>query len=129
MLMYRQENDEIKDPEKIQHCRSWLKLLETLRQDNSLLINRLAEALKHPASNTFLESAETFQSSMLHKEEALVLLRHEIREQMDWLNRLPAIRQQSPYEYENLFEDVQLMVMEFDRMKASFFAFLGAENR
>ncbi|CAL1519847.1 hypothetical protein [Chitinophaga sp. MM2321] len=109
-----------------QLCRSWIKTLEGLRKENGLLLNRLAEALRDVDDPAFLVQAEEFQTRMLEKEEALVLLRHEVLEQLDFLDILPQPLPESPHQYTVLDSDVQKMVLDFNQMKDAFARFIMA---
>ncbi|PSL47840.1 hypothetical protein CLV51_102700 [Chitinophaga niastensis] len=125
--MYHQAHNGLTDLEYKQLCKSWSKILETLRADNAVLINHLSEVLKGTAKRSFIEEAEEFQLSMLDKEETLILLRHELREQLDWLESQPA-EKEAPHQYATLKSDMEQMVQEYERMKAAFLAFVAAER-
>ncbi|NSL90711.1 hypothetical protein [Chitinophaga solisilvae] len=107
-----------------QVCRSWLKILESLRQENALLLNRLAEALRDADNPRFLEQAEIFQTKIISKEESLVLLRHEVMEQLDWLDIVPQPTKEAPHEFAVLEKDVNKMQVEFEKMQYTFNLFL-----
>ncbi|MGF6928054.1 uncharacterized protein (DUF1778 family) [Chitinophaga sp. W2I13] len=108
-------------------CNNWIRTLKALREDNASLINRLAAALKETTRRSFIEEAEEFQLTMLDREESLILLRHEIREQLDWLNKQPA-GVPSPHLYAVLKNDMEGMMQEYERLKLAFLIFIAAEK-
>lgn len=122
--MNNQEEIKGKNLQDQQICRSWLANLEMLRKENALLMTRLAESLRNVSSRTFLEQAEVFQAKMIGKEESLVLLRHEVMEQLDWLDIVPQPSEVAPHEWPALTMDMRKMQEEFDKMKSSFLNFL-----
>ncbi|MDR6567244.1 hypothetical protein SAMN05660461_3013 [Chitinophaga ginsengisegetis] len=108
-------------------CSNWIRTLKALREDNASLINRLAAALKETTRRSFIEEAEEFQLTMLDREESLVLLRHEIGEQLDWLNKQPA-GVPAPHPYAVLKNDMEGMMQEYERLKVAFLVFIAAEK-
>ncbi|MFY0254071.1 hypothetical protein ACDQ55_08980 [Chitinophaga sp. 30R24] len=123
-------NDILPDPpagEYLQACKTWIRVLKTLREDNASLINRLAAALKETMHRPFIEEAEEFQLTMLDREESLVLLRHEVGEQLTWLELQPE-NQPAPHQYAVLKNDVEGMVQEYERIKLAFLIFIAAEK-
>ena len=119
-----------RDPDRIAYleaCKTWIRVLKTLREDNAMLINRLAAALKESARRSFIEEAEEFQLTMLDREESMVLLRHEIGEQLEWLEKQPG-GIPSPHPYSVLQSDVQGMMQEHERVKVAFLIFVAAEK-
>jgi len=57
----------------------------------------------------------------------LVLLRHEIGEQLDWLNKQPA-GVPAPHPYAVLKNDMEGMMQEYERLKVAFLVFIAAEK-
>lgn len=108
-------------------CSNWIRILKALREDNASLINRLAAALKETTRRSFIEEAEEFQLTMLDREELLILLRHEVGEQLEWLNKQPA-EVPSPHDYAVLKNDMEGMMEEYERMKVTFLVFIAAEK-
>lgn len=104
-------------------CATWIKVLQALRTDNAQLIRQLADAVNRSTSRSFIEEAEAFQLKMLSREEAIVLLRHEIKEQLAWLeerNNDPA-----PHDHQALTQDVTVMVTDYENLKTCFLKFLS----
>lgn len=108
-------------------CSNWIRVLKTLREENASLINRLAAALKETTRRSFIEEAEEFQLTMLDREESMVLLRHEINEQLAWLDAHPA-GVPSPHLFAALKNDVEKTVKEYERLKVAFLIFIAAEK-
>lgn len=108
-------------------CNNWIRILKALREDNASLINRLAAALKETTRRSFIEEAEEFQLTMLDREELLILLRHEVGEQLEWLNKQPA-EVPSPHVYAVLKSDMEGMMEEYERLKVAFLVFIAAEK-
>ncbi|WP_142686417.1 hypothetical protein [Chitinophaga polysaccharea] len=108
-------------------CSNWIRILKALREDNASLINRLAAALKETTRRSFIEEAEEFQLTMLDREESLILLRHEVGEQLEWLNKQPA-GVPSPHLYAVLKSDMEGMMQEYERLRVAFLVFIAAEK-
>ncbi|WP_143307088.1 hypothetical protein [Chitinophaga vietnamensis] len=112
--------------EQLQACQLWISGLESLREENALLIHLLAGALSDATNTQFIESAENYQGKLLLKEEALVLLRHEVREQLLWLNAGHA--GQAPHVHASLAGDIRRMEEEFMQLRQHFLIFLENEK-
>lgn len=118
----------MRDPEHPAYteiCRMWISDVKTLREDNASMIHRLATALKESARRSFIEEAEEFQLAMLEREDLLVLLRHEIKEQLEWLEKQPA-GIPAPYSYARLKTAIEQMIREYDHLKSSFLQFIAS---
>ena len=63
--------------------RSWIRLLEFFKQENTMLKNRLAEVVDQKADKDFLALAEQFQNKFIIKDEFIDELRHDIKIQLD----------------------------------------------
>lgn len=119
-----------RDPPYLEYqevCKTWIRILKTLREDNASLITRLAAALKESTRRSFVEEAEEFQLTMLDREESMVLLRHEIGEQLAWLEKHPEDAT-GPHSFVVLKNDVQGMMQEHEKVKAAFLLFIAAEK-
>ena len=76
--MYNMAEVEISKPGQFSYeNRSWIRLLEFFKQENSLLKNRLAEVVDQQADRDFLALAEQFQNKFIIKDEFIDELRHE----------------------------------------------------
>lgn len=103
-----------------QICRGWLSILEGLRKENTALLDRLTASLRYVNSREFLDQAEAFQEKMISKNESLKLLRHEVMEQLDWLDIVPQPSEEAPHDWPVLTQDMRKMQEEFEKMKAAF---------
>jgi hypothetical protein len=108
-------------------CKTWIRILKTLREDNASLITRLAAALKESTRRSFVEEAEEFQLTMLDREESMVLLRHEIGEQLAWLEKHPA-GAPAPHSFAVLKNDIEGMMQEHEKVKVAFLIFIATEK-
>jgi seryl-tRNA synthetase len=61
--------------------KTWGRMLEFFKQENSFLKNRLSEVLDLTTDNNFLALAEQFQNKFILKDEFIDELRHDINEQ------------------------------------------------
>lgn len=119
-----------RDPPYLEYqevCKTWIRILKTLREDNASLITRLAAALKESTRRSFVEEAEEFQLTMLDREESMVLLRHEIGEQLAWLEKQTA-DVPAPHSFAVLKNDVQGMIQEHEKVKVAFLIFIASEK-
>ncbi|MBO9727469.1 MAG: hypothetical protein J7623_02395 [Chitinophaga sp.] len=119
-----------RDPPYLEYqevCRTWIRILKTLREDNATLINRLAAALRGTSRRSFIEEAEEFQLTMLAREESMILLRHEIGEQLSWLEQQPE-GIAAPHSFSVLENDVKGMMAGHEKVKVAFLLFIAKEN-
>lgn len=58
--------------------RNWLQKLQQLQTDNTELKLQLAKSLERALSAEALEDAEYFQTQLLNRDAAILLLRHEL---------------------------------------------------
>jgi hypothetical protein len=69
----------ISKPEQFHHeNKTWIRLLEFFKQENSFMKNRLSEVLDHSVDKEFLALAEQFQNKFILKDEYIDELRHDI---------------------------------------------------
>jgi|GEM_PF-6931803 len=59
--------------------RHWLATLDNLRQENAMLQNRLAQALKSQVGNLFLQQAEELQQQLIQYDQLWSLLKQEMK--------------------------------------------------
>ncbi|MBV8252714.1 MAG: hypothetical protein JO154_08905 [Chitinophaga sp.] len=104
-------------------CRSWLTVVEELREENALLIRLLAAALSRTVTQEFVETAEKYQARFLIVEEGLLLLRHEIGEVREWLKKQTAVK--VPFSFHELQRDVDKTEQDFVALRAHFLQFAG----
>lgn len=75
----------LKPGQFIHENKTWLRLLEFFKQENTILKNRLAEVLDHKTDNEFLALAEHFQNMFIIKDEFIDELRHDVNLQVQAL--------------------------------------------
>ena len=121
--LFSGKNEGLLVEDQIIECRAWIRILQTIRTDNDLLIRRLADAVRKSETRTFIEEAEAFQIRMLSREEAIVLLRHEIKEQLTWLE--DSVTEMAPHDHHVLKQDIEEAVTEYEKMKSSFLVFVA----
>ncbi len=88
----------ISKPDQFHHeNKTWTRLLEFFKQENTFLKNRLAEVVDQRMDKEFLVLAETFQNKFIIKDEYIDELRNDINIQDEHLK-----------EGKNLFDDNKL---------------------
>jgi hypothetical protein len=65
----------------------WLKTLELMNQECIQMKTRLSRLLENNSSNEVVDRAEQFQNQILLKEEAIELMKHDLRDQDLLLNK------------------------------------------
>lgn len=69
-------------PEQFHHeNKTWSRLLDFFKQENTFLKNRLAEVVDYSVDKEFLALAEQFQNRFILKDEYIDELRHDINSQ------------------------------------------------
>ncbi len=119
----------ISKPDQYHHeNKTWTRLLEFIKQENTYLKNRLAEVLDHNADKEFLALAEQFQNKFILKDEFIDELRHDINIQnqdlMHCENCLPdykLIKRQ-----EKLRNELEYFEKDFYQLKNEFNKYLAA---
>ena len=68
----------ISKPDQFHHeIKTWIRLLDFFKQENTILKNRLAEVVDYRADKEFLALAEQFQNKFIIKDEYIDELRHD----------------------------------------------------
>ncbi|WP_291912304.1 hypothetical protein [Chitinophaga sp. CB10] len=124
--MHYLENSTYSKAELDRICCSWLAIVEDLREENALLIRLLAAVLSTTVSQEFVEAAEKYQARFLIVEEGLLLLRHEIGEQRQWLKG--KLKDKNPHSPERLQRDIDRTELDFVTLRANFLQFAGTER-
>ena len=74
-------------PDQFHHeNKTWNRMLEFFKQENTFLKNRLSEVLDYNSDKNFLALAEQFQNKFILKDEYIDELRHDLNVQDDILN-------------------------------------------
>ncbi len=119
----------ISKPDQYHHeNKTWSRLLEFFKQENTYLKNRLAEVLDHKTDKEFLALAEQFQNKFIMKDEFIDELRHDINildrdilEKQNSLLDIKLIKKQEKLrnEMEYFEKDFYLLKNEFNKYLAS----------
>lgn len=104
--------------------KTWLSIVDNLKQGNVFLKNRLSEAVKGPLSDSLIDSAESFQQNFINKDQIIDLLRHDITDLLAGLSKR-TMADNNDDKISLLHRDVERIVLEFDKMKYSFEHFLS----
>lgn len=107
--------------------RTWGRMLEFFKQENSYLKTRLSEVLDHNSDKNFLALAEQFQNKFILKDEYIDELRHDVNQQEhtldilgeDYLNDKLIKRQ------EKLRNELEYFEMDFIKLKNEFNKYLS----
>ena len=102
---------------------TWQRTLNYILQENIYLKNRLAELIKEGMENDLLEQVEYFQNQFLNKDAVIALLRQDIvhEQQLNGDLMLPS----NTAKHDKLRRDMELMEMEFSRLKFDFNNYLS----
>jgi hypothetical protein len=100
---------------------TWLRTLAYLQQENIYLKNRVADLLRYDINDIFLEDMDCFQTMFLDKDAALSIMRHDVSELADKLDK----RSDNGFKVnlikeEQLRRDMEKMEAEFSRLKTDF---------
>lgn len=126
--MNNKSDIEISNPGQFNYeNRSWMRLLEFFKQENSQLKNRLAEVVDQLADRDFLALAEQFQNKFIVKDEFIDELRHDINMQLEemrvsvnGLNNQKLIKNQL-----KLRNEMEFFEKEFTSLKNEFNKYLS----
>jgi len=117
----------LKPGQFIHENKTWLRLLEFFKQENTILKNRLAEVLDHKADNEFLALAEHFQNMFIIKDEFIDELRHDVNLQLLALTSKDKIipDQKITKKQEKLRNEMEYMETDFSKLKNEFNRYLS----
>lgn len=101
---------------------TWLRTLDYLQQENIYLKNRVADLLKYEMNNGILEKVEFFHNKFIDKDAVLSLLRHDIAQLADNIERANGngMSKQMLLKEEHLRRDMEKMEVEFGKLKSDF---------
>jgi hypothetical protein len=116
-------------PDQFHHeNKTWSRLLDFFKQENSFLKNRLSEVVDHSADKEFLALAEQFQNKFIIKDEIIDELRHDINTQdVDLINRkeiLVDLKLQK--RQEKLRNEMEYFEKDFIQLKNDFNKYLSS---
>ncbi len=118
----------ITKPDQFHHeNKTWNRMLEFFKQENTFLKNRLSEVLDNSTDKVFLALAEQFQNKFIIKDEYIDELRHDINEQDKKLTESTAnyidinlIKRQ-----EKLRNEMEYFEKDFNKLKNEFNKYLA----
>ena len=118
----------ITKPDQFHHeNKTWNRMLEFFKQENTFLKNRLSEVLDNSTDKEFLALAEHFQNRFIIKDEYIDELRHDINEQDKKLTESTAnyidinlIKRQ-----EKLRNEMEYFEKDFNKLKNEFNKYLA----
>ncbi|MEP7254465.1 MAG: hypothetical protein ABI666_01750 [Ferruginibacter sp.] len=119
----------ISKPEQFQHeNKTWSRLLEFFKQENTFLKNRLAEVVDHSTDKDFLALAEHFQNKFIIKDEYIDELRHDINAQEQVLIKKDNILLDGKTikKQERLRNEMEYLEKDFANLKNEFNKYLSS---
>ena len=119
--------DMLKPEQFIHENRTWLRLLDFLKQENTVLKNRLAEVLDHESSKEFLAQAEHYQNLFIIKDEFIDELRHDVNVQVQSLTAKfnGKLDEKMLKKQEKLRNEMEYMEKDFTKLKNDFNRYLA----
>jgi len=119
----------ISKPNQYQHeNKTWYRLLEFFKQENTFLKNRLAEVVDHRTDMEFLALAEQFQNKFVLKDVYIDELRHDINLQEQDLDKSKTMLTDSKLmkRQEKLRNEMEYFEKEFNNLKNEFNKYLSS---
>ncbi|MEO6251957.1 MAG: hypothetical protein ABIO79_01515 [Ferruginibacter sp.] len=119
----------ISKPDQFHHeNKTWGRLLEFFKQENTFLKNRLSEVVDHSSGKDFLALAEQFQNKFILKDEYIDELRHDINEQDTNLvnNKNSSVDNKLLKRQEKLRNEMEYFEKDFSLLKNEFNKYLSA---
>ena len=107
-------------PVYYEEASDWLKILDTLQQENVRLKNRIAEVIRMDVNGNTLDQAELILSSIINKEAVIALLRRDIVQHIKETTNGNAELKQS-----KLREDIGKMQDELKRLAAELASYIS----
>lgn len=119
----------ISKPDQFLHeNKTWKRLLEFFKQENSFLKTRLAEVVDHRTDKEFLALAEHFQNKFIVKDEYIDELRHDINIQEEALIKKDSDLTDSKTikHQEKLRNEMEYFEKDFSNLKNEFNKYLSS---
>jgi seryl-tRNA synthetase len=119
----------ISKPDQFHHeNKTWGRMLEFFKQENTFLKNRLSEVVDHSADKDFLALAEQFQNKFIIKDEIIDELRHDINSQnVDLINRKDSLVDTKLLKrQEKLRNEMEYFEKDFNQLKNEFNKYLSS---
>jgi seryl-tRNA synthetase len=120
--------DKIAKPDQYHHeNKTWIRLLDFFKQENSFLKNRLSEVVDNSTDKEFLALAEHFQNQFIIKDEYIDELRHDINEQDSKLpqNKATFLDEKLKLQQEKLSNEMEYFEKDFNLLKNEFNKYLS----
>lgn len=127
--MYYMAAVKISKPNQFQHeNKTWNRLLEFFKQENTFLKNRLAEVVDHSTDKEFLALAEQFQNKFVLKDVYIDELRHDINVQEQELDNSTTTVPDNKLikRQEKLRNEMEYFEKEFNNLKNEFNKYLSS---
>jgi len=118
----------ISRPDQYNHeNKTWSRLLEFFKQENSFLKNRLAEVVDYRADKEFLALAEHFQNKFIIEDEYIDELRHDINIQLMDLKNIKEnlVEHKLIKQQEKLRNEMEYFENDFNKLKNEFNKYLS----
>jgi hypothetical protein len=115
-------------PDQFHHeNKTWGRMLEFFKQENSFLKNRLSEVLDLSTDRNFLALAEQFQNKFILKDEYIYELRHDINKQDQSLsdNAENGVDNKLTKRQEKLRNEMEYFEKDFNKLKNEFNKYLS----
>jgi hypothetical protein len=122
------ENVTISKPDQFHHeIKTWSRLLDFFKQENTILKNRLAEVVDYRADKEFLVLAEQFQNKFIIKDEHIDELRQDATLQArDLTNSNTALTDIKLIKrQEQLRNELEYFEIDFNKLKNEFNKYLS----
>jgi hypothetical protein len=107
-----------------QEASGWLKILDSLQQENVRLKNRIADVIRMDVDGNMLDQAELMLSSIINKEAVISLLRRDIVQHLKDIQPGSAIQKHT-----NLKEDIGKMQQELQRLTVDLTSYIETSVR
>jgi len=117
----------LKPGQFVHENKTWLRLLEFFKQENTVLKTRLAEVLDQKNNKEFLPQAEHFQNLFIIKDEFIDELRHDVNLQVLALTskEKTVLDQKITKKQEKLRNEMEYMETDFSKLKNEFNRYLS----
>jgi hypothetical protein len=114
-------------PDQFQHeNKTWGRMLDFFKQENSFLKTRLSEVLDHSTDRNFLALAEQFQNKFILKDEYIDELRHDINmQELNLKDTTENAESKLAKRQEKLRNEIEYFEKDFNQLKNEFNKYLS----
>lgn len=103
---------------------TWKRLLAFIADENMHLKKRLTEILKEEFDKSMLEDAENFQTKFLKEDNLIILLRNEVAELDNWLEREifenGTLKKEVNKRIRKIRKNIKYAEAQFEKLKSEF---------